>query len=64
MTGKTPIEYLKDYRVERAARKLLGSDMPITQIAYTCGFNDLSYFIKTFKKIKGCTPKNYRKRLI
>jgi AraC-like DNA-binding protein len=64
MTGKTPIEYLNDYRVERAARKLLGSDMPITQIAYTCGFNDLSYFIKTFKKIKGCTPKNYRKSLI
>lgn len=60
-TGKTPIEYLNDYRVERAARKLLGSDMPITQIAYTCGFNDLSYFIKTFKRIKGCTPKNYRK---
>ncbi len=60
-TGKTPVEYLNDYRVERAARKLLGSDMPITQIAYTCGFNDLSYFIKTFKRIKGCTPKNYRK---
>ncbi|MBE5741818.1 MAG: helix-turn-helix domain-containing protein [Clostridiales bacterium] len=63
-TGKTPIEYLNDYRVERAARKLLGTDMAITQIAYSCGFNDLSYFIKTFKQIKGCTPKNYRKNSI
>ena len=64
MTGKTPVGYLNDYRVERAARKLLGSDIPITQIAYSCGFNDLSYFIKTFKQIKGCTPKNYRKNSI
>lgn len=63
MTGKTPIGYLNAYRVERASRKLIGSDMAITQIAYTCGFNDLSYFIKTFKQIKGCTPKTYRKNL-
>ena len=64
MTGKTPFGYLNDYRIERASRKLLGSDLPITQIAFSCGFNDLSYFIKTFKKIKGCSPKLYRKNLI
>lgn len=64
MTGKTPFEYLNDYRIERASRKLLNSDLPITQIAFSCGFNDLSYFIKTFKKIKGCSPKIYRKNLI
>lgn len=61
MTEKTPIEYLKMYRIERAARKLLGTDMSITDIAYSTGFNDLSYFIKTFKEYKKCTPKNYRK---
>lgn len=60
MTGKTPVSYLNSYRVERACRKLLGSDLTITQIAYGCGFNDLSYFIKTFKEIKKCTPKYYR----
>ena len=64
MTGKTPFEYLNAYRIERAARKLLNSDMSVTQIAYTCGFNDLSYFIKTFKQIKGITPKNFRKNQI
>lgn len=61
MTGKSPFEYLNIYRVERAARKLINTDLPVTQIAYTCGFNDLSYFIKTFKQIKGMTPKNFRK---
>ena len=62
MTGTTPVKYLLTYRVERAARKLLGTEENITQIAYDCGFNDLSYFIKTFKEIKRVTPKNYRKR--
>lgn len=61
MTQKTPVEYLKMYRIERAARKLLLSDMSITDIAYSTGFNDLSYFIKTFKSYKKCTPKAYRK---
>ena len=61
MTGKTPVGYLNVYRIEKACKKLLTTDMPITQIAYSCGFNDLSYFIKTFKQIKNCTPKQYRK---
>jgi len=61
MTGTTPINYLLAYRIERAARKLLGSDLSVTQIAYDCGFNDLSYFIKTFKSFKKVSPKDYRK---
>lgn len=61
MTGTTPVNYLMAYRIERAARKLLGSDLSITQIAYDCGFNDLSYFIKTFKNFKHVSPKEYRK---
>lgn len=63
MTGKTPFEYLNVYRIERAARKLINSDLPVTQIAFSCGFNDLSYFIKTFKKVKNVTPKNFRKKM-
>ena len=62
MTGTTPINYLLTYRIERAARKLLGSDLSVTQIAFDCGFNDVSYFIKTFKAFKHTSPKEYRKR--
>ncbi len=62
MTGTTPVKYLLTYRIERAARKLIGSDESITRIAYDCGFNNLSYFIKTFKELKKITPTAYRKR--
>ncbi|MBE5740059.1 MAG: helix-turn-helix domain-containing protein [Clostridiales bacterium] len=62
MTGTTPVNYLMAYRIERASRKLLGTDLPITQIAYDCGFNDLSYFIKTFKSFKHVSPKEYRRQ--
>lgn len=62
VTGTTPVNYLMAYRIERAARKLLGTDTSITQIAFDCGFNDLSYFIKTFKTFKHTSPKDYRKQ--
>jgi AraC-like DNA-binding protein len=61
-TGTTPVRYLMTYRVERAARKLGDSDDSVTKIAFDCGFNDLSYFIKTFKEIKGVSPSKYRKK--
>lgn len=61
MTGKTPIEYLNSYRIEKATQKLLNSDLSVTEIAYSCGFNDLSYFIKTFKSIKKIPPAHLRK---
>lgn len=61
MTHRTPIDYLNYYRIERACYQLLTSEQSITEIAYNSGFNDLSYFIKTFKKYKGTTPKRYLK---
>lgn len=60
MTSKKPMEYLNSYRVEKAAAKLLNSDESVTEIAYSCGFNDLSYFIKVFKDFKGISPKQFR----
>lgn len=61
MTHRTPIDYLNYYRIERACYQLLTTDQSITDVAYSSGFNDLSYFIKTFKKYKGTTPKKYLK---
>ena len=60
-TGQTAVEYLIEQRIQNAAKRLLISDDSITDIAYECGFNDLSYFIRTFKKKKGMTPGAYRK---
>lgn len=62
MTNKTPIAYLNYYRIECACSKLISDkDQSITDIAYSCGFNDLSYFIKTFRKYKNTTPNKYIK---
>lgn len=59
MTHRTPIDYLNYYRIECACFQLATSDHSITEVALNCGFNDTSYFIKTFKKYKGLTPKKY-----
>ena len=61
MTGRTPIAYLNNYRVEVACSELVDSEGSVTEIAYNCGFNDLSYFIRVFKQLKGITPKQYTK---
>ena len=62
MTHKTPVEYLISYRIDRAVQKLTQTDKSITEIAFECGFNDLSYFIKTFKRINNTTPAAFRKQ--
>ena len=59
MTHRTPIDYLNYYRVEQACFKLATTDESITDVGLSCGFNDVSYFIKMFKKYKGVTPKKY-----
>lgn len=56
MTHRTPIDYLNYHRIEHASFQLATTDASVTEVAYNCGFNDLSYFIKTYKKYKGCTP--------
>ena len=59
MTHRTPVDYLNHYRVECASHLLQNTDMPLLDVADAVGFHDLSYFIKTFKKYKGITPKKY-----
>lgn len=62
LTEKTPMEYLNYYRVECAKEKLKEAKLSITEIAYDCGFNDLSYFTKVFKKYNNnLTPRKFLK---
>lgn len=60
MTGKTPIKYLNEYRIKIACDMLLLTNLSITEICIQCGFNDVSYFIKFFKKEKNISPKKFR----
>ena len=55
-------EYLNSVRVKKAEEYLLDMDISITEAAYMSGFNSIQTFNRVFKKIKGCTPTEYRKR--
>ena len=60
--GITPIKYVMQFRVREAAALLLSTDRKITDIGAACGFQDTSYFTKTFRELKNCTPGQYRKQ--
>lgn len=62
-TGKTFTEFLMQVRIHQACQLLQETDLSISQIAFQCGFQNLSYFNRAFKKIQGETPKTYRERL-
>lgn len=62
LLGITPIQYVKQYRIEKAAELLLSTSMKIGEIGADCGFSDTSYFTKTFREIKHCTPREYRQK--
>lgn len=61
-TGETIIEFLNKSRIEMAATLLRDTKIPLIEIMERVGFHDYSYFSNTFKKAKGISPKNYRKK--
>ena len=63
VTGRTPVNYLNYYRIECAAELLGSTDDSVTEIALLCGFNDLSYFIRLFRRYKGGSAGQFRKRM-
>lgn len=62
-TGKTFTEFLSQVRIHQACQLLQDTELPISQIAYQCGFQNLSYFNRAFKKIQGESPKDFRGRV-
>jgi len=58
--GENLSNYLNRLRVEKAAAMLVTTDLPISEVAVACGFEDQSWFSKIFKSIMGLTPGKYR----
>lgn len=56
----SPAQYLKTKKIERAAELLTISDQRISDIAYDCGFSDVSHFSKSFHDKLGVSPSQYR----
>ena len=59
--GKTPYDYLMEYRIGAAAKMLKATDASVTSVAERAGFSNSAYFGKIFKKETGMTPGEYRK---
>ena len=61
-TNKTYFSFLNELRVEHACKLLTGNKgLTISEIAYQCGFKNLSNFNRKFKEVKNTTPSKYRK---
>ncbi len=64
MTGRTLIDYVNFYRIQRAAELLRGGDRKILAVAMDVGFDNYSYFIHCFKRYTGMTPQAYRRQAV
>lgn len=60
--GQSPKEYLTDFRMKQACYLLEHSELSITAIANSLGFDNSLYFSKTFHKQKGTSPKEFRSK--
>lgn len=59
ITGKTFLEIVNEYRIQYACQLLKKNELSVSQIAFESGFNDVPYFNKLFKKMKGVSPLGY-----
>ncbi|MCL2369629.1 MAG: AraC family transcriptional regulator [Firmicutes bacterium] len=62
-TGKSMRQYLNEYRITIALGLFTNTDKNITEIATTCGFDDLNYFSRSFKQIIGLSPAKVKKAM-
>ena len=62
-TGKKFIDYLNDVRIGQASKMLYETTNTISEICYSCGFNNTANFIRAFKKKHGETPSEYRDKM-
>lgn len=62
--GKPFTAYLNEYRLALSAKALTDTHAPVLDIAQSCGFDNLSYFNRQFKKRYGVTPSAYRRTTV
>jgi len=59
-TGKSPLQYLQEVRIETAKDLLKTSNLSINEIAFRVGYQDMGHFTGLFKKLLATTPSEYR----
>ncbi|MHB9023292.1 MAG: helix-turn-helix domain-containing protein [Armatimonadota bacterium] len=63
-TSMTPVTYLLQVRLRKAAELLMDSEYSITDVAFRVGYNDSNYFSRQFKLKYGISPRDYRSRTL
>lgn len=63
LLGVSTTEFLRKERIKMAATLLKKTNVTIAEIAYSVGFNDVSYFIRCFKEVYNCTPSEYQEKI-
>ncbi|TKG96924.1 AraC family transcriptional regulator [Puteibacter caeruleilacunae] len=61
-TRKSISEFINEVRIGFACKLLIEGNLSISEICFRCGYNNLSYFNRQFKKIIGLTPRNYQEK--
>ena len=61
ITGSSPVEFVRTYRLKKAAQLLKSTNLSVTEISEETGFGTQKYFSNSFKKHFGLTPLSYRK---
>lgn len=62
--GITPLEYITRERIRLARQLLTDKRNSVTSVSQQCGFSDVNYFIRAFKKIEGVTPKSWQHTMV
>ena len=61
--GLSAVEYISHFRIDTAWRELIGTKKSVLEIAFDCGYRNISNFNRQFRKITGCSPTEYRNRI-
>lgn len=62
--GFSAVEYISHFRINQVCKALISTRKNVLEIAFDCGFRNLSNFNRQFRKIAGCSPTEYRKRFV
>lgn len=62
LTGLSPIEFIREIRIKKAADFIRTDEYTITQVSEMVGINDSRYFSKCFKRVYGMTPTEYKEQ--
>ena len=62
ITGQTPGEFIRVFRLKRAAQMLIENNLSVTQIAYEVGFESPAQFTRAFKKHFECLPSDFKNK--